>query len=112
MDNQVTNPEKLEKTITDAFSALKGLKTEKNIVTANTLTKYSDQIQQTLNSFLFSRGVVSQKQLDELDEQIREAKKKTLEAQSKNTFVKYGMIISIAFVGFGALWLITKNKTQ
>ena len=112
MQSQVISPEKLEKTITDAFSTLKGLQTERNIVTANTLTKYSDQIQQTLNSFLFSRGVVSQKQLDELDEQIREAKKKTLEAQSKNTFVKYGMIISIAFVGFGALWLITKNKTQ
>jgi hypothetical protein len=59
---------------------------------------------------LQKRGAVTQNQLDELDEKIRQAKRKTLESESKNTFVKYGLYISVAFVAFGALWLITREK--
>jgi hypothetical protein len=77
---------------------------------AITLTKYSNELQTVLNSFLQKRGAVTQNQLDELDEKIRQAKRKTLESESKNTFVKYGLYISVAFVAFGALWLITREK--
>lgn len=77
---------------------------------ANTLTKYSNAIQSVLNSFLQKRGAITQQQLDELDEKIREAKKKTLEAESRNTLVRYGLYLSIGVVAFGALWMITREK--
>lgn len=77
---------------------------------ATSLTKYSNEIQNILNSFLQKRGAITQQQLDELDEKVREAKRKTLEAESRNTLVKYGLYISVAVVAFGALWMITREK--
>jgi hypothetical protein len=35
-----------------------------------------------------------------------------MEAQSKNTFVKYGIGLSILAVGFGTIWILTKNKSK
>lgn len=113
METQVAATQKaLEESVIGAFNTLKGLQSEKNIITANTLTKYSDNIQSTLNKFLAKRGVVTKQQLDELDEQVREAKKKTLEAQSKNTIVKYGMGLSLLVLGFGTIWLVTKKQSK
>lgn len=109
---QSATQESIEKTVVNAFGALKNLQDEKNIITTSTLSKYSDNIQNILNSFLSKKGVITKQQLDELDEQVREAKKKTLEAQSKNTIVKYGMGLSLLLLGFGTIWLITKKQSQ
>jgi len=104
----------IEDAIVKAYEAIKNADKAKSgdvsKTVADTLTKYSDQIQNTINSLLGKKGAITQQQLDELDEQIREAKRKTLEAQSKNTMVRYGLYLSIFIVGFGALWLITREK--
>lgn len=105
----------IENAILGAYEAIKkaSSKAASSDVTqsvANTLTKYSNEIQNVLNSFLQKRGAITQQQLDELDEKVREAKKKTLEAESRNTLVRYGLYISVAVVVFGALWMITREK--
>jgi len=105
----------IEDAIVRAYDAINNAskKAESSDITqsvANTLTKYSGEIQGVLNSFLKNRGAITQQQLDELDDKIREAKRKTLEAESKNTFVRYGLYISVAFVAFGAIWMITRKK--
>lgn len=107
--------EQVEAAIVRAYNAIKGAsqKAGQSDVTksvADTLTKYSDDIQNMVNAFMKKRGAVTQDQLDELDEKIREAKKRTLEAESKNTLVRYGLYLSVAIVSFGALWLITREK--
>lgn len=107
--------QEIEDAIVRAYDAIKNAsnKAASSDVTqsvANTLTKYSSDIQNVINTFLQKRGAITQQQLDELDEKVREAKRKTLEAESKNTFVKYGLYISVAFVAFGALWMITREK--
>ena len=116
MENTTSIPtltqQSVEQAIVNAFGALKGIQQEKNLITTSSLTKYSDNIQKILNGFLSKRGVITKQQLDELDEQVREAKKKTMEAQSKNTFVKYGIGLSILAVGFGTIWILTKNKSK
>lgn len=105
----------IEDAIVRAFEAIKStrdkaLKSDVNV--GDTLAKYSDQLQGFVNTFLSKRGAITQQQLDELDEQVRLTKLKTLQAESKNTFVRYGIFISVAFVAFGALWLITREKKQ
>jgi hypothetical protein len=105
----------IENAIVRAYEAIKNAtnkasNSDVSQTVANTLTKYSDDIQGVLNVFLNNRGAITQEQLDDLDEKIRQAKRKTLEAESKNTFVKYGLYISVAFLAFGALWIITKKK--
>ena len=117
MQEQITLPSynQIEDAIVRAYDAIKNAsnKAASSDITqtaANTLTKYSNELQTFLNTFLQKKGAVTQNQLDELDEKIRQAKRKTLESESKNTFVKYGLYISVAFVAFGALWLITREK--
>jgi hypothetical protein len=114
---QITLPtnKQIEDAIVRAYDAIKNAsnKASSSDVTqtvANTLTKYSNEVQGVLNAFLKKRGAITQQELDELDEKVREAKRKTLEAESKNTFVRYGLYISVAFVAFGALWMITREK--
>lgn len=113
--NPITPPSKkdIEDAIVRAYEAIKSAKDKASTSDTNigdTLAKYSDQLQGFVNTFLSKRGAITQQQLDELDEQVRLTKLKTLEAESKNTFVKYGIFISVAFVAFGALWLITREK--
>ena len=107
----------VEDAIVRAYNAIKGAseKAQSSDIStsvANTLTKYSEDIQNLVNSFMKKRGAITQQQLDELDEKVREAKRKTLEAESKNTLVKYGLYLSVAIVAFGALWLITEKKSN
>jgi len=105
---QLPTQKSIEDSIVAAFDVLKGV-SKSSTITASSLTKYSDGIQRVLNEFLKRRGAITQQQLDELDEKVREAKKKTLEAQAKNTYVKYGIYISLLVAGFGTLWILN-NK--
>jgi len=100
----------VEDTIVKAFEAISGGKSSGNI--GDTFTRYSDQIQNTINMLLSKRGTITKDQLDELDEQVRQAKKQRLASESKNTAVKTGLYIAVAAVLFGALWIITKEKKQ
>jgi hypothetical protein len=79
---------------------------------ANDLNIYSVKIQAFLNSFLEKGGLITQQEVDALDEQVRLAKLKMLEEKSKNTFAQYGMIVGGLIFTFGVLWLLTKNKNN
>ena len=107
---QLPTQKSIEDSIVAAFDVLQGVSKTSSPITVGSLTKYSDAIQGVLNEFLKSRGAITQQQLDELDEKVREAKKKTLEAEAKNTYVKYGIYFSLLIAGFGTLWILNKNK--
>lgn len=100
----------IEDAIVRAYDAIKNASKTDTSNIGESMTKYSDALQGVLNNFLSKRGAITQEQLDELDEQIRQTKLKTLQSESKNTLVRYGIFISIVVIGFGALWLITKEK--
>lgn len=79
---------------------------------ANDLAIYSVKIQAFLNSFLEKGGLITQQEVDALDEQVRLAKLKLLEEKSKNTFANYGIIIGGLVFTFGVLWLLTKKQNN
>jgi hypothetical protein len=35
-----------------------------------------------------------------------------LEAESSNTFVRYGLYVAVAIFAFGTLWFLTREKSQ
>jgi hypothetical protein len=76
------------------------------------LTKYSEDIQELVDEMLKNKGAITQDQLNELDEKTRKAKFKLLEAESKNTFIKYGLYVAVAIFAFGTLWFLTREKSQ
>lgn len=76
------------------------------------LVTYSRDIQDTINTLLKNKGAVTQQQLNQLDEQVKQAKMSMLEAESKNTFIKYGLYVGIALFAFGTLWFLTRDKSQ
>lgn len=70
----------------------------------------SETIQSSINKLLGNIGVVTQKELDELDEQLRLQKQKLLSEESKRTqrnLITYSLI-GIATIGL--LWFFTKKK--
>lgn len=116
-DQQLTLPtrEDLEKVILAAMEIAKkaGDKATSAPVSqqvADTLSKYSTEIQNTINVFLKNKGAVTQAQLNQLDEQVRLAKLKVLEVESKNTLVKYALYIGLTVFAFGTLWFLTREK--
>lgn len=78
----------------------------------NGLITYSRDIQDTVNYLLQNQGVITQEQLNQLDEKTKQAKLKLLEAESQNTFIKYGLYVAIGIFAFGTLWFLTRDKSQ
>ena len=74
------------------------------------LDNYSKSIQSILDGILQNNGVITQDQKDKLDEQIRLAKVKLLEAETKKTFLRIGLVSGALILGFGFLWYITRDK--
>ena len=70
----------------------------------------SESIQSAINKFLGNVGLVTQEEIDKIDEQLRLQKEKLLSEQSKKTkrnLIAYS-IIGIATIGL--LWFLTKKK--
>lgn len=70
----------------------------------------SESIQSAINNFLGNVGLVTQEEIDKIDEQLRLQKEKLLSEQSKKTkrnLITYS-IIGIATIGL--LWFLTKKK--
>ena len=70
----------------------------------------SESIQSAINKFLGNVGLVTQEEIDKIDEQLRLQKEKLLSEQSKKTkrnLITYS-IIGIATIGL--LWFLTKKK--
>jgi hypothetical protein len=76
------------------------------------LYTYSNDIQSLVDEMLKNRGAITQQQLNELDEKTKQAKFKLLEAESSNTFVRYGLYVAVAIFAFGTLWFLTRDKSQ
>jgi hypothetical protein len=76
------------------------------------LNKYSQDIQELVDEMLKNKGAITQEQLNQLDEKTRKAKFQLLEAESKNTFVRYGLYVAVAIFAFGTLWFLTRDKSQ
>jgi formate dehydrogenase maturation protein FdhE len=74
----------------------------------------SESIQQLLNAILSKGGVVTQEQLDALDEQLKQTKVKLLESEAQKTKRKYTIILAstiglIAIISI-AVYLKRKNS--
>lgn len=74
------------------------------------LDSYSKSIQDILNGVLTNQGIITPEQKNQLDEQIRIAKVKLLEAETKKTFLRIGIVSGSLILGFGFLWYITRDK--
>jgi hypothetical protein len=74
------------------------------------LDSYSKAIQDILNGVLANQGIITPDQKNQLDEQIRIAKVKLLEAETKKTFLRIGIVSGSLILGFGFLWYITRDK--
>lgn len=74
------------------------------------LYENSDKIQSLLNSFLSSGGAITKEQADQLNEEIRLAKKNLLESQAKQTKIRLAIYVSATIAVIGVLWFITKDK--
>jgi len=76
------------------------------------LDTYSQSIQLILNGVLQNNGIITPQQQNQLDEQIRLAKVKLLEAATKKTFLRIGIVSGAIILGFGFLWYITRDKIK
>jgi len=107
--------EKIEELIKKALETSKsaGEKAASSDITtkiADTLTENSDKIQSIVNNLLQKKGLITQQELDSLDELVKKTKLKMLQEDSVKSISKYGLYIAIVFFAFGTLWLITKDK--
>jgi hypothetical protein len=71
---------------------------------------YSKEIQSVLNDLLSKTGVITEKEINDLDEQLRIAKRdielQKAEVTKRKVFITIGLLV----VGFGTLWFITKSR--
>jgi multidrug resistance efflux pump len=71
---------------------------------------YSKEIQSVLNNLLSKTGVVTEEEINNLDEQLRIAKKEIEFQKAEETKRKVLITIGLLVVGFGTLWFITKSR--
>lgn len=74
------------------------------------ITAQSEAIQSAINNLLGKTGVITQQELDAIDEQIRKQKEKILAEESKKTIKNLIIYSAIAVGTIGVLWFITKKK--
>jgi hypothetical protein len=76
----------------------------------NQLYANSAKIQSLINSVLEKGGIVTQDEVNALDEQIRTAKLKALQAESQSSTTKYAMYVIGGLAIFGVIWYYTYKK--
>jgi hypothetical protein len=76
----------------------------------NGLINSADNIQNILNDILKNRGLITNEQVNQLDEEIKLAKLKLLESKSKATIANLGMYVGIGVVVLGVLWFFTSKE--
>jgi hypothetical protein len=112
---KIPTQQEVESILTAAYDTAKSASTKASNSSvgqqiSTSLNSYSKEIQDTIDIFLKDKGAVTQQQLNELDEKTRQTKLKMLEAESKNTMVKYGLYIAVAVLTFSVLWFLTREK--
>jgi|APGre2960657505_1045072.scaffolds.fasta_scaffold306900_1 hypothetical protein len=76
----------------------------------NGLINSADNIQSILNDIFKNNGLITNEQVNQLDEQIKLAKLKLLESKSKSTITNLGMYVGIGVVVLGVLWFFTSKE--
>ena len=97
-----------------ALSNLKN-KTESSTLGNTIKTKLyasTSKIQAMLNDLLSKGGVISQEQVNSLDEELRLAKLNVLKAQSESSTKKFAIYVGVGVAVFGILWYLTKAKEK
>ena len=74
------------------------------------LYQSSSDLQALVNSILSKEGVVTDEQLNQLDEQMRLAKSRLLDAQYQTTMKNIKIYGGIGIIALGILWYLTREK--
>jgi hypothetical protein len=74
------------------------------------LINSADNIQSILNDILKNKGLITNEQVNQLDEQLKLAKLKLLESKSQSTITNLAMYVGIGVVVIGVLWFFTSKE--
>jgi hypothetical protein len=77
----------------------------------NQLYANATKIQSLINNILEKGGVVTQDEVNALDEQIRISKLKALQAEAKMSTNKYAIYVVAGLAVVGIIWYYTYKKT-
>lgn len=88
-----------------ADSNLSASETLKNQLYAN-----AGKIQSLINNILEKGGIITEDEVNELDEQIRLSKLKVLEAEAKSSTTKYAIYVLLGLAAVGTIWYFTYKK--
>ena len=102
--------DKAQQVIKDAQSKASGSnigQTVKDKIYAST-----SSIQATLDSLLAKGGLITQEDVDSLDEQMRRAKLEMLAADSSNSAKKFFTYVGVGIIVFASLWYLSTRKTK
>ena len=88
--------------------------TKNNISTSDAIKQQlyqnSNNIQNLINGIMKKNGIVTQSELDALDEEIRLTKLKLLEAEASSSKRKYALYVVGVLAAVGAIWYFTYKK--
>jgi hypothetical protein len=112
-----TTENQIESLVDKAKGTLSNLKNKTESSTLGTAIKTelyasTDKIQAMLNNLLSKGGVISQEQVNSLDEELRLAKLNMLKAQSESSTKKFAIYVGLGVAVFGILWYLTKAKEK
>jgi hypothetical protein len=111
-----TNTNPLQDIIAQGIGVVMSIQnaTKNNISTSDAIKEQlyqnSNNIQRLINGILTKTGVVTQSEVDALDEEVRMAKLKLLEAEAKSATTKYALYVIGGLVVVGAIWYFTYKK--
>ena len=74
------------------------------------LYQSSSNIQGLINRIMTKNGIVTQNELDALDEEIRQSKLKLLESEASNSKMKYALYVVGVLAIVGTVWYFTYKK--
>lgn len=74
------------------------------------LYQNSTNIQSLINRIMTKNGIVTQNELDALDEEIRQSKLKLLESEASNSRMKYALYVVGVLAIVGTAWYFTYKK--
>ena len=111
-----TNTNPLQDIIAQGVGVIMSIQdaTKNNISTSDAIKQQlyqnSANIQNLINGILSKSGVVTQSEVDALDEEVRMAKLKLLEAEAKSATTKYALYVVGGLAVVGAIWYFTYKK--
>ena len=111
-----TNTNPLQDIIAQGIGVVMSIQnsTKNNISTSDAIKQQlyqnSTNIQNLINGILSKTGVVTQSEVDALDEEVRMAKLKLLEAEAKSATTRYALYVVGGLAVVGAIWYFTYKK--